>query len=48
MGPAHLLETPETYEQAHAGPHDGIWAKAERKEVEGFSAVGIFMEKGGT
>ena len=23
-GPAHLLETPETYEQAHAGPHDRI------------------------
>ena len=47
-GPAHLLETPETYAQAHAGPHDRIWAKAERKEVEGLSAVGTFVEKGGT
>ena len=32
-GPAYLLETPETYAQAHAGPHGRIWAKAERKEV---------------
>ena len=47
-GPAHLLETPETYAQAHAGPHDRIWAKAERKEVEGLSAVGTFVEEGGT
>ena len=47
-GPAHLLETPETYAQAHAGPHHRIWAKAERKEVEGLSAVGTFMEEGGT
>ena len=45
-GPAYLLETPETYEQAHAGPRR-IWAKAERKEVEGLSAVGTFVEKGG-
>ena len=47
-GPAHLLETLEMYEQAHAGPHDRIWAKAERKEVEGLSGVGTFVEKGGT
>ena len=47
-GPAHLLETPEMYAQAHAGPHDRIWAKAECKEVEGLSAVGIFVEEGGT
>ena len=40
-GPAHLLETPGTYEEAHTGPHDRTWAKAERKEVEGLSAVGI-------
>ena len=46
-GPAHLLETPETYAQAHAGPYGRIWAKAERKEVEGLSAVGAFMEEGG-
>ena len=47
-GPAHLLKTPETYAQAHAGPHDRIWAKAERKEVEGLSAVGTFVEEGET
>ena len=47
-GPAHLLETPETYAQAHAGPHDRIWAKAERKEMEGLSAFGTFVEGGGT
>ena len=46
-GPAHLLETPETYAQAHAGPHDRIWVKAECKEVEGLSAVGTFAEEGG-
>ena len=45
-GPAHPLEIPETYEQSHAGPHDRIWVKAERKEVEGLSAVRTFMEKG--
>ena len=47
-GHAHLLETSETYKQAHAGPHDRIRAKAEHKEVEGLSAVGTFVEKGGT
>ena len=46
-GPTHLLETPETYAQAHAGSYGRIWAKAERKEVEGLSAVGTFMEEGG-
>ena len=46
-GPAHLLETPETYAQAHAGSYGRIWAKAERKEVEGLSAVGTFMQEGG-
>ena len=46
-GPAHLLETPETYKQAHVGPHDRIWAKAERKEVGGLSAAGTFVEEGG-
>ena len=46
-GPAHVLETPETYAQAHAGPHDRIWAKAEGKEVERLSTVGTFVEEGG-
>ena len=45
--PAHLLETPKTYAQAHAGPYGRIWAKAECKEVEGLSAVGTFVEEGG-
>ena len=47
-GSTHLLDSPETYEQAHAGPHDRIWAKVERKEGEGLSAVGTFVEKVGT
>ena len=46
-GPTHLLETLETYKQAHVGPYTRIWAKAERLEVEGLSAVGTFVEKGG-
>ena len=45
--PAHLLVTPETYAQAHAGPHSRIWTEAERKEFEGLSAVGTFVEEGG-
>ena len=45
-GPAHLLETPEMYKQAHVGPHDRIWAKVERLEVERLSAVGTFVEEG--
>ena len=45
-GPAHLLETPEMYAQAHAGPYGRICAKAERKEVEGLSAVRTFVEEG--
>ena len=47
-GPAHLLVTPETYAQAHAGPHSRIWTEAERTEFEGLSAVGSFVEAGGT
>ena len=46
-GLAHLLETPETHAQADAGPYGRIWAKAERKEVEGLSAVGTFVEERG-
>ena len=34
-GPAHLLVTPETYAQAHAGPHSRIWTEAESKKFEG-------------
>ena len=43
-----FCDSEETYAQAHAGPHDRICAKAERKEVEGLSAVGTFVEQGGT
>ena len=46
-GPAYLLVTPETYAQAHAGPHSRIWTEAESKEFEGLSAVGTFVEEGG-
>ena len=42
--PAHLLVTPETYAQAHAGPHSRIWTEAESKEFEGLSVVGTFVE----
>ena len=48
VGPAHLLVTPETYAQAHAGPHSRIWTEAESKEFEGLSVVGTFVEEGGT
>ena len=47
-GPAHLLVTPETYAQAHAGPHSRIWTEAESKEFEGLLAVGTFAEEGVT
>ena len=47
-GPAHLLVTPGTYAHAHAGPHIRIWTEAESKEFEGLSAVGTFVEEGGT
>ena len=46
-GPAHLLETPETDTAARAGPDAHVWAAAERKEVEGLTAVGTFVEAGG-
>ena len=47
-GPPHLLVTPETYAQAHAGSHSRIWTEAESKEFEGLSVVGTFVEEGGT
>ena len=46
-GPACDLETPETYAQAHAGPHDPIWTRAEKKELVGLVSVGTFEEAGG-
>ena len=47
-GPAHLSVTPETYAQAHAGPHSRIWTEAESKEFEGLLVVGTFVEEGVT
>ena len=40
------LETPETYTQAHAGPHGRIWGAAERKELAGLTAVGTSKPAG--
>ena len=40
------LETPETYVQAHAGPHSGIWMETEGKELRGLSATGTFEAAG--
>ena len=42
------LETPDTYAQAHAGPHSKIWRGAEDKEFGGLRAVGTFEELGRT
>lgn len=47
QGPACDLETPETYAQAHTGPHDHIWTGAEQKELVGLVSVGTFEEAGG-
>ena len=47
-GPSHLLVTPETYAQAHAGPHSRIWTEAESKELERLSVIGTFVGEGGT
>ena len=40
------LETPETYVQAHAGSHSGIWTEAEGKELRGPNAMGTFEAAG--
>ena len=40
------VETPETYVQAHAGPHSGIWTEAEGKELRGLNATGTFEAAG--
>ena len=40
------LETPETYAQAHAGPHSGIWTGVEGKELRGLNATGTFEAAG--
>ena len=41
-GPAHLLVTPETYAQAHAGPHSRIWTN-----LRGFWRSGLSWRKVG-
>ena len=43
---ACVLETLETYVQAHAGPHSGIWTEAEGKELRGLNATGTFEAAG--
>ena len=42
------LEIPQTYAQAHSGPHDAIWREAEKEEFIGLAAVGTFERAGGT
>ena len=37
------METPETYVQAHTGPHSDIWTEAEGKELRGLNATGTFQ-----
>ena len=43
---ACVMETPETYVQAHTGPHRDIWTEAEGKELRGLNATGIFEAAG--
>ena len=40
------METPETYVQAHTGPHSAIWTEAEGKELRGLTATGTFEAAG--
>ena len=40
------METPETYVQAHTGPHRDICTEAEGKELRGLNATGIFEAAG--
>ena len=40
------METPETYVQAHTGPHRDIWTEAEGKELRGLNATGTFEAAG--
>ena len=40
------VETPETYVQAHTGPHSDIWTEAEGKELRGLNATGTFEVDG--
>ena len=43
---ACIMETPETYVQAHTGPHHDIWTEAESKELRGLNATGTFEAAG--
>ena len=40
------METPETYVQAHTGPHSDIWTKTEGKELRCLNATGAFEAAG--
>ena len=39
-------ETPETYIQAHTGPHSDMWTEAEGKELRDLNATGTFEAAG--
>ena len=43
---ACALKTPQTYAQAHTGPHGHIWGAAECKEFAGLTAMGTFKPAG--
>ena len=40
------METPETYVQAHTGPHGDIWTETEGKELRGLNATDTFEAAG--
>ena len=40
------LQTPQTYAQAHAGPHGCIWGAAERKGFAGLTVTGTLKLAG--
>ena len=40
------METPETYAQAHTGPHRDIWTRAEAEELRGLNVTGTFEAPG--
>ena len=37
---------PETYVQAHTGPHSDIWSEAEGKELRGLNTTGTLQADG--
>lgn len=41
-----IEETPESYAQAHAGPHSHIWEAAQTKEMVGLTVAQTFKPAG--